>query len=382
MNGSIFLIQPDKSLVKLDESKYDSESILQSLLAKYPELLAGDQMSPSAPRRWLLITQEMAVPDAEDSSGRWSLDHLFLDQDAIPTLIETKRSTDTRIRREVVGQMLDYAANAVAYWPITNLIAAFEKTCQARGVDPSQTLNEFLTAAISAEDYWKLVDTNLKAGRIRMVFVADEIPFELRRVIEFLNGQMDPAEVLAVEVKQFTGQSIQTLVSRVLGITAEAEAKKRPATSSGIAWSEAAFVEAMTKSGHPELEPVLRAVQSWVSEQRLSTYWGMGSIGSFGPYLPNKGRKLACVYLTTEWKVSVAFTYIRTAPGFESEDRRREFAEKLNNIEGVSLSLEKLAGWASFPMSLLQPPESQKRFIEALDWFYSTVRDNLKNQTP
>ena len=28
-----------------------------------------------------------------------------------PTLVEVKRSSDTRIRREVVGQMLDYAAN-------------------------------------------------------------------------------------------------------------------------------------------------------------------------------------------------------------------------------------------------------------------------------
>ena len=31
----------------------------------------------------------------------------------MPTLVEVKRSSDTRIRREVVGQMLHYAANAV-----------------------------------------------------------------------------------------------------------------------------------------------------------------------------------------------------------------------------------------------------------------------------
>jgi hypothetical protein len=36
-----------------------------------------------------------------------------LDQDAILTIVEVKRSTDTHVRREVVGQMLDYAANAV-----------------------------------------------------------------------------------------------------------------------------------------------------------------------------------------------------------------------------------------------------------------------------
>lgn len=34
----------------------------------------------------------------------------------IPVLVELKRAVDTRLRREVVGQMLDYAANGTAYW--------------------------------------------------------------------------------------------------------------------------------------------------------------------------------------------------------------------------------------------------------------------------
>src|SRR4051794_12230288 len=40
-------------------------------------------------------------------SSRWSLDHLFVDQEGVPTLVEVKRSSDTRARREVVAQMLD-----------------------------------------------------------------------------------------------------------------------------------------------------------------------------------------------------------------------------------------------------------------------------------
>jgi uncharacterized membrane protein len=44
------------------------------------------------------------------------IDHLFLDQDAIPTLVEIKRSANVQARREVVAQMLDYAANAATAW--------------------------------------------------------------------------------------------------------------------------------------------------------------------------------------------------------------------------------------------------------------------------
>jgi hypothetical protein len=62
-----------------------------------------------------LITREAPVPADDDGVGRWAVDHVFLDQEGIPTLVEVKRSTDTRLRREVVGQMLEYAANAVVY---------------------------------------------------------------------------------------------------------------------------------------------------------------------------------------------------------------------------------------------------------------------------
>ena len=49
--------------------------------------------------------------------------------------------------------------------------------------------------------------TNLQAGKIRLIFVADVIPSELRRIVEFLNQQMDPGEVLAVEIRQYAGRS-------------------------------------------------------------------------------------------------------------------------------------------------------------------------------
>src|SRR5918992_111412 len=135
VSGGIYLIQNDEQLVEMTEKAYDSEGLLQGLLARYPNLLAGDQMDTSQPPRWLLISRERGVPSEEDGGYRWSVDHLFLDQDAVPTIVEVKRSNDTRIRREVVGQMLDYAANAVVYWPVEVLSARFEGACESNGLD-------------------------------------------------------------------------------------------------------------------------------------------------------------------------------------------------------------------------------------------------------
>lgn len=215
-------------LVAMRAAPYDAEDVLQELIEKHPDLLAGAQMSPGDPRQWRLIRREQAVPDSDASAGRWSVDHLFVDQDAVPTLVEVKRSTDTRIRREVVGQMLDYAANGVRYWPAAALQAAFETTQSAAGLDPAQAIAELSRDATeTVEDFFAKVETNLRAGRLRLVFVADLIPDELLRIVEFLNEQMSQAEVFAVEVKQYRadGHDDLVIVPRLLGRTGATAAK-------------------------------------------------------------------------------------------------------------------------------------------------------------
>ncbi|HKI05865.1 MAG TPA: hypothetical protein VKK31_28045 [Thermoanaerobaculia bacterium] len=80
----------------------------------------------------------MGIPDQEQGGSRWALDHLFLDQDGVPTLIEVKRGRDPRTRREVVGQMLDYAANSVLYWTADALQGWLAKRYEREGLDPEQ----------------------------------------------------------------------------------------------------------------------------------------------------------------------------------------------------------------------------------------------------
>ena len=223
-DGLFYLGRED--LVAMRVTPYDAEHVLQELIERHPDLLAGGQMSPGDPRRWLLIKREQPVPDSANTSGRFSVDHLFVDQGAVPTLVEVKRSTDTRIRREVVGQMLDYAANGVRYWPAADLQAAFMSTQEAAGTDPVTAITELRDDPTSTvEGFFAEVETNLRAGRLRLVFVADVIPDELRRIVEFLNDQMSQAEVFAVEVKQYRAEGrddrviVPTLIGRTGGVT-------------------------------------------------------------------------------------------------------------------------------------------------------------------
>jgi hypothetical protein len=74
-------------------------------------------MTSAEPRRWTLVAREAGLPSEEDGADHWWVDHLFLNQEGVPTLIEAKRSTDTRIRRAVAGRGDDPNARALATRP-------------------------------------------------------------------------------------------------------------------------------------------------------------------------------------------------------------------------------------------------------------------------
>ncbi len=275
--SKIFLIGNEKDrLIALEEAEYITEDMLQGLLEKYPDLLPGDQIAPENPRRWILVAREMRIPGDESEIGRWSLDHLFLDQDGIPTFVECKRSSDTRIRREVVAQMLDYAANGIEYWSMERIRQAATETAQTQGMVLDEKILELLGndgTETDIEQYWKTVETNLREHKVRLIFVTDSTPKELRRLIEFLNEEMMHVEVLAVEIKQFQREDAhgqKALVPRVIGLTESARSTKDISSSRIQHTTQEAFLEAC----HPAIREFFQNVFDTAQQQEFTVYWG------------------------------------------------------------------------------------------------------------
>jgi hypothetical protein len=257
----IFLIAEDGELTEMSVTPYATESVLQEYLALYPGVLPGRRIDPGNPRRWLLVDREVGVPSDEGGPDVMSLDHLFLDQDGVPTLVEVKRSTNTQIRREVVGQLLEYAANGVRFWPVDRLRARL-----ASRLGGSEAADAQVTALIQSgdvEEFWAGVAENLRMGRIRMVFVADEIPERLRRIVEFLNEQLSTAEVLALEVRQYAGGGHRILVPTLIGGTSLARQVKGQKAA-------VPFEELVAAAG-PEAEQFWQRLRIWVTDRGWDT---------------------------------------------------------------------------------------------------------------
>ena len=94
MNEKIYVLRDGERLAELIQTPYDDERVLQALLERHPTILAGEQITPDNPRKWVLISREMGVP-LDD--GRGHLDHLYIDQDAMPTFVEVKRSENREL---------------------------------------------------------------------------------------------------------------------------------------------------------------------------------------------------------------------------------------------------------------------------------------------
>jgi hypothetical protein len=324
---------------------------LQTLLAKYPSLLAGKQMNPDAPRKWLFIEREGAVPSKEGGGGRWSADHLFLDQDAIPTI------------GEVVGQMLDYAANAVVYWPVDRLRERFAKT---HGEASDEKLNDFLDNEMEPEEFWQLANKNLQDRNVRLLFVADEIPPELQRIVEFWNEQMNQTEVLAIEIKQFVGRGQTGLMPRVIGRTAEAQAKKSSTLSATPATVEEIIEVIREKS--PKEADLAQRILDW-SKQDFTpkcrqTQFRLDLTANpkaFHPLSIDNGGRL--------------WTYnknIQSIPPFDVAENWAEFRRRLDDIPGVNFPENEM--YSSAKLSSLADDVALNQFLNVIAWSIEQVK--------
>ena len=376
MSTGMFIERGNGELVEMKQEGFKSEDLFQELLSSHPALIPGDQMGAQSPRRWLLIAREAGIPGQEGEGARWSLDHLFVDQDAIPTLVEVKRSSDTRIRREVVAQMLDYAANSTEYLSLERMLAAFDKTCESNDRSADQALEEFLGPEADHEQFWLDVKTNLQAGKIRLLFVADVIPPELERIVEFLNRQMDPAIVLAVEIRQFLGEGLKTYVPRVMGHTVEAAQRKGSRKSESGSWDEAKILAAIRDNNPDQSQGAVRVVE-WAQSHDLRIAYGTGKVdGSMYLMLDGDEGSSYTFVLWTHSGISVPFGDIFKRSPFSEVSKLNELRARLS--EG-SVSAEEFPDdvsnrWITLGSDHLTNAGALEEFLSVWDWYIEEVK--------
>lgn len=378
MPASIFVLNGDNQLTQVRPSEFDYERNFQELIAEHPELLLGDLIHPDKPRRWILVKREMGIPDQEDGGNRWSLDHLFLDQDGVPTLVEVKLVGDPRARREVVAQMLDYAANAVLNWTVDTVRGCFEQQCQVIGREPIKALSELLKGERTEREFWELVKTNLGAQKIRLVFLADRIADELRTIVEFLNRQMSPAEVLAVELQYFRDpdRRISTLVPTLFGETNALKSKRKSSSAIGVEISKEEFLEVIRNQNLPNRLAAVHHVFSWADQKSLPKSFRRGDREfSFSSVFVINNRPIYAFTCKDDGKLVFRMKDLcKYYPPFDRQETMVELETILSKIPGFTLRGVGITGLPFIEMDRLESERDRESVTQILNWFYDKLR--------
>lgn len=211
-----------------------------------------------------------------------------------------------------------------------------------------------------------------------MVFVSDAIPRELRQVVEFLNGQMSPAEVIAIEVKQYlSSDGMRTLVPRVIGQTAEVEARKGRRTTAGRRkWDEESLFTVITEKRGEDEERVAWELYEWAGGRGWRLTFGSGRVdGSWVPVVEALGREHDPIALYSNGWVEIQFQHLRHRAPFDDEHVRLELLERVNRIPGVSFGVERINKRPSIRLSLLAADHAALAELKrVLEWVEERAR--------
>ncbi len=240
------------------------EDALQTFFEKYPQIIPGKQIDPVSedPPHFVLLRREMPV-------GGWSLDHLFVDQKSILTLVETKLFQNPESRREVIGQIVEYAASAEESWAGGSVRQKATEFWSSQ--KPPKELDEVLQkefgGELDIEDFWRKVEENLRNRKMRLIIATDELRPEVRRMIEYLNSEMQSTEVLGLELK-FYGEKPESmvLVPHLVGQSQSAVDKK--GSGGNFKWTADKLKKAYDELADNELGRRLQEILEWAVDKK------------------------------------------------------------------------------------------------------------------
>jgi hypothetical protein len=248
------------------------------------------------------------------------------------------------------------------------------------GVDPSEVITQSL-GEIDEEVFWASVKTNLQAGRLRLLFVADSLPPELRRIIEFLNEQSDPMEVLGVEVRHYVGDHRRTIVPRVVGQTAGAQQRKGT-RSPRTKWTAERFFAEVTENHGAAVSERYRMLLEWAQDRGLRIWWGEGKFqGSFIPIHDADDGKHYLFSAWTNGRVATEFIYIARATPYGPVEKRRGLLKRLNQIDGIDIPDDAIDREPSFTLADLPDDAAVRDFLSIWDDYLDTVRGTHSQST-
>lgn len=246
--------QQDTAWRLLPPAGFPDEQTLHRLVEEAPQLLPLSG-SPGL----LIVGREVQL-------GTGYADLLAVEPSGRVAIIEVKLAKNAEARRAVVAQVLAYAAylDGMSYENFDSVLLAphLQKAGRSSLVDAAAEAAQ--GSAFDAAAFRSTLADNLAAGRFRLVFVLDEVPAELTRLVAYLEGIGDQLVIDLITVSAYQVGDQRIVVPRRV----QPERKPAAVAATGGAAQVAefpgsqAFLDAYASTPEPQLSE-LRRLCTW-----------------------------------------------------------------------------------------------------------------------
>jgi hypothetical protein len=359
----------DQQGVRALEEGYASEEELQTFLREHPDLMPIEEIELNA-AGLLCIGWEVGLASGAE-------DILYIDQNGLLTVVETKLRRNPEARREVVGQILEYAAQ-MSTWTSADVERQAENFfgtshCPEayRGLALKRALEMLLESTGAApgfayEDFLKQAQENIERGHFRLIIAIDEPPEPLLKTVEFVNRFSERFEMYLVQLKRFgdlaTEQSI--FVPALFGKVATG----RPSRGK---WDERSFFEDVErKRSGQEIDAVRQLYELAKAKGRVQ--WGTARTGgSFLFQVAKEGRWFTVFNIHANQGLWVSFGSLRR--GGVAQETLEGFRRRLDT-QGVAIPEHATeAEWYAVGFPVLAEGKALKVLKDATLWLCSQI---------
>ena len=171
------LLAPVSLTKNAEDGGYD-EAWLRDLIFTHPGSIPVPELDPAyAPL--IPICKEL------DTRNAGLINALFINPLGMPTLLECKLWRNPEARREVVGQILDYA-RTFKKWTFSDLQREVARARKEQGFNLVAHIHEHYKEQFDNSAFVDNVTRNLQKGRILLLVIGDEIREGVEAIAEFL----------------------------------------------------------------------------------------------------------------------------------------------------------------------------------------------------
>jgi len=377
------------------------EHWIQELIHTQPSLLPIDDIDSNfAP----------LIPlGREISTSAGSIDNLFISPEGYITIVETKLWRNPEARREVVGQILDYAKelNKWTFTDLNNAVLACNK--HQKGIVESIRQYE----PIDEGDIQYLIDNiskNLNRGRFLLLIVGDGIRESVEDMVEYLSQTPQLFFTLAlIELQIFKfpketdsflvipqvvtrTQEITRAIFRVEGAQSQnfkinidtdlghEEVKQGRISHKRFTITADDFFEQLEQNTDKNTVDFVKRMMQNCEEKSYNIHWGQGSVIVRLSDPEDSGIKITLFVIDKRGTIILGWS----AGQLERLGLPRELSYKYSAntamlFKNVKPSPKYPEGWIR-PVPIKDLVEVYEKFIECVDQFVMEISEAMENQ--